>query len=253
METNEGKTKNSIQPADLVAMAMQLPAVRVDREKFITAQFDKLFDPATVQSILENGTQASGIPRHVIHSLSRSAIRHETALVSMVSGAAGLPGGWAMAATIPADMIQYHAAMLRVAQKLAYLHDWADLVPERNENIDDATKNVLLVFLGAMYGVKAANEGIAYLAKSYSVKVTKTIAAKPLTQGVFYPIVKQVSKALGIQMNKQVLGQISGKAIPVLGAVISGGLTFFSFRGMSNKLHLHLANQHKQKITNSRV
>jgi hypothetical protein len=245
-----GIDKKKIQPADLVAAAMKIPSVRVNREKFITAQFDKLFGPETVLSILENGPHAAGVSKEVIHSLTRSVIRHETALVSLASGAAGIPGGWAMAATIPADMVQYHAAMLRVAQKMAYLHDWAELVPERHEDIDDSTKNVLLVFLGAMYGVKVANEGITYLAKTYSAQLTKAISSKPLTQGAVYPIVKKVSTALGIQMNKQIFGQVTGKAVPLVGAVISGGLTFFSFRGMSSKLHQHLASQLSQKTAN---
>lgn len=251
MDHTKDTANKSIQPADIVAAAMRIPTVRVSRDKFITAQFDKLFGPETVNSILQSGPHAAGVPKAVIHSLSRSVIRHETALASLVSGAAGIPGGWAMAATIPADMVQYHAAMLRVAQKLAYLHDWAELVPERHEDIDDGTKNVLLVFLGAMYGVKVANEGIAYLAKTYSVKVTKTISAKPLTQGTIYPIVKKVANVLGIQMNKQIFGQVTGKAVPILGAVISGGLTFFSFRGMSHRLHQHLASQVRQKTSHS--
>jgi hypothetical protein len=247
MENKASKIMEAIKPGDLVLAAVKLPSVRVNREKFIRAQFDKVFDEEMVLRIIEVGPHEAGIPKKDITALARSVIRYETTIVSLISSAAGVPGGWAMAATIPADMAQYQGAMLRVAQKLAYLHDWAELVPENNETIDDATKNVLLMFLGSMYGVKVANKGIGFVAKSYSVKLAKTIQASPLTKGAVYPIVKQVSQALGIQMNKQILGQVASKTVPVVGAVLSGGLTFYSFRGMANKLHQHLSQQQSLK------
>jgi len=250
METKRRKIVGKIQPEDFVLAAAKLPAVRVNREKFIRAQFDKVFDEVTVLRILELGPHNAGIPRKDIAALARSVITYETTLVSLVSGAAGIPGGWAMAATIPADMAQFHGAMLRVAQKLAYLHDWAELVPEDNDTIDDNTKNILLMFLGSMYGINIANEGIRLVAQSYSVKVAKTIQAKPLTKGIVYPILKKVSQGLGIQMNKQVFGQVASKSVPLLGAVLSGGLTFYSFRGMANKLHDHLSQQQNLKALN---
>jgi len=49
-----------------------------------------------------------------------------------VSFAAGLPGGLALAATIPADTIQYFGMALRLAQEIAYLYGEDDLWSEGN-------------------------------------------------------------------------------------------------------------------------
>ncbi len=44
-----------------------------------------------------------------------------------ISAAAGIPGGYAMIATIPADIIQYYGVALRFAQEMVYLYGGADI------------------------------------------------------------------------------------------------------------------------------
>ena len=58
--------------------------------------------------------------------------------MTALSAIAGIPGGFALLATVPADTAQYLGHMLRVAQKLAYLYRWPDLFEEDDEP-DDAT------------------------------------------------------------------------------------------------------------------
>ena len=58
--------------------------------------------------------------------------------MTALSAIAGIPGGFALLATVPADTAQYLGHMLRVAQKLAYLYSWPDLFEEDDEP-DDAT------------------------------------------------------------------------------------------------------------------
>ena len=49
-------------------------------------------------------------------------INFERNCVSGISAALGMPGGVAMSATIPADIVQYYGYTLRAAQKLMYLY-----------------------------------------------------------------------------------------------------------------------------------
>lgn len=55
-----------------------------------------------------------------------------------------------MLGTVPADMVQNFAHMIRVAQKLAYLYSWPDLFSSDGDEMDDATKGVLTLFIGVM-------------------------------------------------------------------------------------------------------
>lgn len=75
-----------------------------------------------------------------------------------------MPGGVAMVATIPADIAQYFAYMIRIMQKLAYLYGFEDF--ELNKNtISDDTMNQIMIFLGVMFGVQGANAGVKKLLK----------------------------------------------------------------------------------------
>lgn len=61
-----------------------------------------------------------------------------------------------------------------------------------------------------------------------------TVADK--TKGTIYPIVKSVSKWFGVNMTKQIFAGFFKKAIPVVGGVIGGGITYFSFKPCCDKL-----------------
>ena len=57
---------------------------------------------------------------------------------------------------------------------------------------------------------------------------------------MYYPVVKQVAKWIGVKMTKDTFGKGVGKAIPILGGVLSGAITAFSFKPMAEKLQKHL-------------
>jgi len=59
---------------------------------------------------------------------------------------------------------------------------------------------------------------------------------KALTKTLWYPIVKQVGKAIGIKVTKKGVAKGFAVAIPVLGGVISGGLNFASLLPMARRL-----------------
>ncbi len=74
-----------------------------------------------------------------------------------------------------------------------------------------------------------------------SEQVAKKLPQKALTQGVVYPIVKKVAGYLGVEMTKQTFAKSVSKAVPLVGAAVSGGLTFATFRPMSRRLKTHLS------------
>lgn len=59
---------------------------------------------------------------------------------------------------------------------------------------------------------------------------------KALTKGTIYPIVKSVSKWFGVKMTKGVFAEFFKKAIPVVGGVLGGGLTYATFKPCCEKL-----------------
>lgn len=220
--------------------AVQTPGIRIDREKFLRKELDKHFPAEVVQhAIAENPAQA-GISPEQLEKIAKACITYETGKVSLISAAAGAPGLKFMAVTMPADLLQFFGHVVRVLQKLAYLYGWSELLFSDDE-LDDETKNQLILFLGVMFGVKAANKAVKKIALLAAQGVPDYLLRQTLTKGTIYPIVKHVSKIIGTKMSTKTFAKAVGSAMPVLGAAVSGGITFSLFRPMSVRLKKHLA------------
>ena len=181
------------------------------------------------------------IPREDIDEIADEVIKYERSLVSGISTALGMPGGIAMAATIPMDLGQYYGYMLRAAQKLMYLYGFPEIdTTEKNQTFDSETLNILILCLGAMYGVAGANAALRGIAGALAKGVEKKLLRAALTKGTIYPLVKRVAKWISINMTKSVFANFFKKAIPVVGGVIGGGITFLSFKPCCDKLKASL-------------
>lgn len=182
------------------------------------------------------------ISKDRIDALVNACINNHTAKVTAISAAAGIPGGLAMAATIPGDMAQYYWHTFVLAQKLAYLYGIPDLRDEEG-NLSETSQDMLTLFVGVMMGAAAANNVIKNLSKAFAEQVVKRLPRQALTKTVYYPIIKQVAKWIGINLTKSSFAKGLGKAIPILGGAISGALTFASFRPSAKRLQKKLREQ----------
>jgi len=225
-----------------LAFATALPGVRINRSAYLRRSLARHCGEAQIARAILETPAAAGIPADIIKKIAEASIRHEAAKVTALSAAAGLPGGLAMFGTIPADAAQYLAHMLRIAQKLAYLYSWPELFSDDADEPDDATQNVLTLFVGVMFGVQAANKGIGLVSLKIAEQAAKQLPRKALTKGVIYPIVKSVASRLGVQMSKTVFANAVAKIIPLAGSILSGGLTLATFMPMCSRLRNHLAN-----------
>jgi len=222
----------------VVSAASQVPGVRIKRDDFLRSEFGAPKYSHLKQEILKKGPVAAGISKADVAAHAKAVIDFEAAKATTLSAAAGLPGGAAVIAAVPADLAQFYAHVLRVIQKLMYLYGWEDF-----GGMDEGTKNILFICLGIMSGVHAAENAMTKLCASTAAKMSKTIAAKALTKTTLYPVVKQICTQLGVRMTKEVFAKSVSKLVPVLGAVASGALTLATFKPMCNKLLNSLSKQ----------
>lgn len=222
-----------------LATASSLPMVHIDRKKFLFKELIKFCPKEQVDIAIQNNPAYAGIEISTIDKIANSCINYETNKVSSISFAAGIPGGFAMAGTIPADIAQYFAHILRILQKLIYLYGWEEILPEDGK-IDDDTSNMITLFVGVMFGVNGAASTITKISASAAQKASKDIAAKALTKGTIYPIVKKIAQALGVKMTKDIFAKGVSKVIPIIGGIASGGLTYVTYKPMAYKLKKHL-------------
>jgi hypothetical protein len=226
----------------VVESAAKLPLVRIDRTEFLTKNLGKLCTPDQLQKALAEGTLRADIPITILDSLANAVINAETIKVTTISAAAGIPGGIAMAATVPADLAQFYGFVIRVAQELAYIYGWNEMFAESSE-LDTATESQLILFIGVMSGVGAANTAVAKLFGETAMRaVAKKVEAKALTKTWYYPIAKKIAAMLGQKMVKATFAKGVSKVVPVLGGALSGGLTLATFKPMAHRLQKHLSN-----------
>ncbi|MCE0488134.1 hypothetical protein [Ornithinimicrobium sediminis] len=221
--------------------AAKMPGVRINRGTYLRIALKRYCSEEQIQKAIAYSPAAAGIPLRVITEAANTSIRYETGKVTGMSSLAGLPGGFAMIGTIPADLVQYFGHALRIAQKLAYIYSWPDLFAEDDEELDEATKSILTLFVGVMFGVQMAQASVTKVSTIIAGQVVKKLPQKALTQGAIYPVVKKVASLLGVRMTKQLFAGGVAKIVPLAGAVFSGGLTFATFLPMSKKLQKHLA------------
>ena len=185
------------------------------------------------------GRPAFIVSKDIIDRIANACINSHTTKVTTISTVAGMPGGFAMAATIPADMAQYYWHVFVLSQKLAYLYGFPDLRDEKG-NLTDTASDLLTLFVGVMMGASAANQAIKGVAKELAKQVVKRLPQKALTKTIYYPIIKQVAKWIGVKLTKETFAKGVGKAIPILGGIISGGLTLATFRPSAKRLQRKL-------------
>lgn len=222
---------------DIIIMGLRTPGIGISRTDFITKEFSKKYSKEIIKKAIENTPLEAGISLEEINIIADNVIVFERNCVTGISAALGTPGGATMAMTIPADIIQYYGYMLRAAQKLMYLYGFPEIdVNEKGQYLDTETLNLLIICLGVMYGVAGANNAIKAMAKALAVGVEKKLINTALTKGTIYPIVKSVAKWFGVKMTKEVFAGFFKKAIPVVGGIIGGGITFVTFKPCCEKL-----------------
>ena len=222
---------------DVIELAMHVPGVHIDREKYLQKELFKNHPADVIQKAIATTPARAGIPREEIDLIANEAIKVERAYVSGISAALSAPGGFAMIATLPADLGQYYAYTLRATQKLMYLYGFPGLTSDEDGLVlDSETLNALILCMGAMYGVAGAKNAINVMAHALAKGVEKKLVSMALTKGAIYPFVKSVMRWFGVNITKRVFAGAIGKAIPVIGGFVGGGITFFSFKPCCDRL-----------------
>ena len=229
--TLDANGDGTIDIQDIIILAVRTPGVHVTRESFLRKELFKNYPEEVIEDAIARTPALAGISSDEIDRIADEVIKFERNCVSGISAALGMPGGAAMAATIPADVVQYYGYTLRAIQKLLYLYGFPEIDSD-GEGIclDSETVNRIVICLGVMNGVAGANNAIKGLAKALAKGVEKKLLNAALTKGAFYPFLKSTLKWFGVKLTKEIFAKSVKNAIPVVGGVIGGGITFFSFK-----------------------
>lgn len=220
---------------------LRLRGVRIDREQFLRSELHKRgIAREMIDEAIALSPAAAGIDVVLLDDMANAAISFETRRSSVLSFAAGLPGGFGLLATVPGDVTQFYVHAFRVMQKTAYVYGWQSFLEDSKE-IDDETLGKLSMFLGVMLGVGGASSSLTVFAASVArPAIQKQVAGKALTKTTWYPVMKSTLRVIGVKLTKDSFAKTVTKVVPVAGGVISGGMTFVTLRGQSTRLMEHL-------------
>lgn len=166
---------------EFLSKVIRIRGVAVSRQDYLRQELRKLgTSDAQIGIALESTPLNAGIALDRLDELAASTIDFETRKSAAMSFTAGLTGGFAMLATVPADITQYHVHALRIIQKLVYLYGWQDLLSDLDE-ADDETVGRLALFFGVMMGVGGVISGSMTLValKSQSVRLLVHLREMP--------------------------------------------------------------------------
>lgn len=239
MSTNEVKKLENNEITREVALetiitnAIKIPGVKVDRKKFLAELFVKETD--NIQLVLDEGPIVAGIEEKRLRKIAEKLILDRTTKSSLTSFAMGIPGGLAMLATIPTDILQFYGMTLKLAQELTYLYGARDLWQDGQVD-EELIRSQLILYCGVMFGVTGASSGVRLLSTQIAKTALKKIPQKALTKTFWYPIIKQIGKGIGIKVTKTTMANGVSKVIPVVGGFVAGTITFISMKPMAEKL-----------------
>lgn len=214
--------------------------VKINRGDFLRSEIKKRFPEIDADFAVETTPAETGIAPEDLDRMAIDVIDLETKKCAGLSFLAGIPGGLAMVGTVPADLAQYFAHVMRIEQKLAYIYGWQTFLNEEDE-VDDETVMKLVVLMGVMMQVGgAANAVTTFAANTARAGIEKAIQKQALTKTFWYNPMKKVLRYLGVNLTKQTFAKTASKVVPVIGGAISGGMTYMAYKPGAERLRRYL-------------
>lgn len=218
----------------LLEKASNMPGFKVYRNTFLMDILSKKgFNKDDINKVLE-GSILDVLTLSEIEDIANKRIFIQKGKVTAFSAALGIPGGAAMIASAPADVVQFFYCSGILSQELAYLYGYNDLWDSTKNSIEG--NDAIILFIGTMLGVGAASQVVKEITSRLAEHVPKQMMKKALSKNFIYKATKEVLKYIGIKVTKDNFTKYIGKAIPILGAVISGGMTYYAFGECAVKL-----------------
>ena len=220
--------------------AASLKVVKINRGDFLRSEIKRRFPEIDADFAVETTPAETGIAPEDLDRMAIDVIDLETKKCAGLSFLAGIPGGLAMVGTVPADLAQYFAHVMRIEQKLAYIYGWQTFLNEEDE-VDDETVMKLVVLMGVMMQVGgAANAVTTFAANTARAGIEKAIQKQALTKTFWYNPMKKVLRYLGVNLTKQTFAKTASKVVPVIGGAISGGMTYMAYKPGAERLRRYL-------------
>ncbi len=222
---------------DIIIAVLRTPGSHIDREEFFRKVFEEKYGEETIELAIKKNPLKASISMIEIDEIADEVIKTERNFVAGISATLGTQAGIGIIAAVPADIIQYHVYLLRIAQKMLYLYGFPEInVTEKNNTFDEATINLFTICLGIMNEVEGTIEAIKVIAKAQYNGAKKRAMKKLLTEGVIDKEAEDTAEWFEERMVKSFIASAAKAMVPIVSTVICGGSTFASFEICADNL-----------------
>ncbi len=237
VETLDANRDGEADIEDIIIAALRTPGSKVDREEFFRKVFEEKYGEETIALAIKKNPLKASISMIEIDEIANEVIKTERNFVAGISATLGTQGGIGLIAAVPADIIQYHVYLLRIAQKMLYLYGFPEInVTEKNNTFDEATINLFTICLGIMNEVEGTVAAIKVIAKAQYNGAKKRAMKKLLTEGVIDKEADDAAEWFEERMAKSFITSAAKAMVPIVSSVICGSSTFASFEICADNL-----------------
>lgn len=222
----------------LILNAVDNPATRVDREQFlreIMFAYKPNMTQIEQQNFLNNPVRAIGI--NEINYIADKIIKNSVWKTTGLSFLAGLPGGVLGIAAAAPDIAQNLCYYIILSQKLAYIYGVNFY--ETNISSSEYRNSSALLCLGFMFDVDNVDALIQKILDSAWKNSGKEIV-EYLMKTAGYVLARKILTNLGERLAQKGASNILGKAVPIMGGLLSGSMTFASFKKSASDMQQKL-------------
>ena len=222
---------------DIIIAALRTPGVYVDREEFFRKVFEEKYGADTINTAIKKNPLKACISMIEIDEIADEVIKTERNFVTGISATLGTQGGIGLIAAVPADIIQYHVYLIRIAQKLLYLYGFPKIdMEEKSSGFEEATINLFTICLGIMNEVEGTSDAIKVIAKAQYNGAKKRAMKKILTDGIIEEEAEDAAEWFEERMAKSFIASSVKAMVPIVSSVICGTSTFASFETCADNL-----------------
>lgn len=237
-------------PIKLMNGLLSIPGAKIHRQEFLQEVLLPYVSDKDKLKNVDNIRPWSLVSHGSLDLIAKERISYRKKIVTTTSFLAGLPGGFGMFASVPADVVQYQYHLLVLAQELAYLYGMPEFYDENGNATEQTTQALVVMFFGMREAIgHGAREGVEQFIKAVAKGAPERIAHLKWGNTALFRAIKEIAKWLGIKggqdISKKEIGKAAGKVIPIFGGLISGGLSCFLFGKDSNRFLIFLQ-KHKK-------
>ncbi|WP_394262752.1 hypothetical protein [Trueperella sp.] len=211
----------------------RIKGAHVSRESFLRSELRGRDYSTEVEAALASSPEEAGVPASVLDEIANDVIDSETKRASAISFGTGIPGGFAILASVPADITQFYVHAYRIMQKLSYLYGW----PSTEKYDDEDVIQQIAQFLGVMLDVKGAQSSLNGFVQTLAMPASERSSQTGIRARVSQArTAREVFKKVGSQVARRNVARQVTKVVPIIGGVVSGGLTFVTLKSQAKRL-----------------